>query len=231
MNQSFDQCNRPINFLPDWFVHQRRRQAWVRRQYMIAGTIVCGLLILWGSAARRTHHLATYLDELNAQVVTAEGQVSEMTRLQQQRDQLIKQVRLYNRIVQPVSYSQVCGTMSSLVPEEVSLSELQVRTEQVRQPRLVSVAGARTKDSNKPQPIVETRKFVTVEMQGYAPSNLVIANLVSRLASSNLFREVKMVQSQEVQVGDALARQFRITMQVPLDRRYVQVAEGVADAG
>jgi hypothetical protein len=40
-----------------------------------------------------------------------------------------------------------------------------------------------------------------------------------------------MVQSQEVQVGDALARQFRITMQVPLDRRYVQVAEGVADAG
>ena len=223
-----------VNFLPGWYVADRRRGAARKRQMLLAAVMIGAMAMLWHQSRQQTEQLSLYRDSLAAQLQAAEGQITEMVKLQKARAELSRQVNIYRQLALPINYSQVSGTVAALTPDDVFLDELEVRTEQLREKRVVGVSNADRggrKRNAKPQTIVETRTIITVDIRGIAPNDVAIANFVGQLAASDLFQNVKMVYSRQGKIGNAITREFYISMHIPLDKDYEpRAAQEVADA-
>lgn len=222
-----DTYDEQVNFLPEWYIQDRMHRRKVCRYIVLVAMMVVGMGILWSMTNHRYSEMKNYYASLQSEIVEAKGKITEVDKLQAARSELSQQIRIYKKLVLPVTYSQIVGTLSVLMPNEISLSELYVHNESLTKvDHRAKSDGVVQKSKKKKYPAV------VLEMEGNAPSNVVIANFVGKLAGSDFYRNVKMVFSTEGRVGDSITRQFRITMEVPLDVEYrnIGMEEEVANA-
>ena len=212
-----------INFLPDWYRQTQQRRASIRRQIVLVAVMIAGMACLWVLDNHRRIELRDYLASLNGQIATAKGQITEVMKLQTDKQKLTRQVRIYRQIARPINYSQITGTLAAYTPAEVSLVELYAHTEVIEETRTSTAAPAAPANATqgkKASTVTITYPVVVIEAEGSAPSNVDIANFVGRLAGSGLFRNVKMINSREGEVDKIVMRQFKVSMEVPLNVLY-----------
>ncbi len=212
-----------INFLPDWYVQAERSRASRRRQIVLIAVMVAGMAFLWVITTHRKSQLSEYLAALEDQIATAEGQITEVMKLQNEKRSLARQVRIYRQIARPLNYSQISGTLAAYMPPEISLTELYAHTEVIEQTRPAGdlrSGPANATRGKRNNTITTSYPVVVVEVEGSAPSNVDIANFVGRLAGSGLFRNVKMIHSRQGENADIITRRFKVAMEVPLNVIY-----------
>lgn len=218
-----------VNFVPEWYVKQCRRRMQNHRMTMLLVVLVGGLCVMQAFTWKRVSKLTYTRDALVEQVTEVNGKLTEVQKLQAARAELAEQVRLYNKYARPITYSQVASTLAAMTSDSVCLAELVAETKKMKRTRVVTPA----EQSATGVAVTKTEEYevVVVEVSGTAPTNVEIANYVGRLNGTRLFRNVKMVYSREGEVGDSVTREFKITMDVRLDRDY-QLAEPeeIADA-
>ena len=217
-----------VQFLPDWYVDEKRRRRVRNSQYVIAGVMVVGMIYAWGTTRHYVEGLKTYRHALTQQIDASEASVAKVTELRIIRDDLTRQVTLHRKLRQSINYSQVSGMLAQFTPEQVALTRLEVSTRHIQRPvdrsRVATAA-----DAPQPKPIVDS--FIEMSLEGIAPTDVVVANYVGELATSGLFDEVTMVRSSQYGAGASGDRQFELTLRVPLNRHYrPKDAEEVADA-
>lgn len=220
-----------INFLPESFFRQRAR----RRRIAIESVVVLaavGVMGLWFHHARveidaRQRHAA----ELETRGTQARRQVEQVGRLHADYIALARQLRVKREVALPVGHTQVLATIARLAPPTIAVTELTV---QGQRPTPAAKAGAEPKapraqvKNAAPKP-----PQLTIDIAGLSPDDATIADLVGRLSEHALFEDVTMDYSRSTIVDGLIARRFRVTMKVPLDRDYRVVAaptQGVADA-
>jgi len=223
-----DGCDQ-VNFLPDWYVESGRRRAHMQRMTAAVAmlAVVLGTFIVLTRSEK--HELEEYHRALLQQTAAAEGQLTEVTKLQNARAELVRQVKTYRQLARPLNVSDVNAALAALTPEAICLTELtieaQTRERRRAVPGQVDAAG-------KPLYQRESYQIFRIDVQGVAPTDVQIANYVGQLAACPLFRDVQMAQSRQGKIGEALTREFRIHLSVPLDRefRFVEPVEEVAHA-
>ncbi len=219
-----------VDFLPDWYRQAQHRRASLRRQIVLLSIMAVSMALLAITIHRSNHKLRhETLEGRLQQIDLAQGRVNEMARLQKEKRVLASEVRIYRRLARPINYSEITGTLDMLRPDQISLTELHVHTETIEMVQSADApvpAGAtvRKKSSRKPgkkaKTVTISYPVVVIEAEGHAPSNIDIANFVGRLHGSGLFRSVKMANSREGDVDNIVTRQFRISMEVPLNVVY-----------
>ena len=216
-----------INFVPDWYVQKRQRRASLKRQGMLIVLMVVGMAGLWAIGHQRVSGLSEYRNSLQAQLNAAEFQMTEVAKLQSAKATLTEQIRIYREIARPITFGQMVATIGALTPEPVFLVTVKAKTEESTRRRVIPGGGENGRDKT----VVDKFQTIHVELEGVAPSNVEIANYIGQLAGNGLFRNVKMEFSREGEIENALTREFRISMEVPLDRPYIfEATEEVADA-
>jgi hypothetical protein len=180
--------------------------------------MLVGMGILWTLTQEQRNQLVLYRNTLQQQAVAAENQLLEVNKLQAAKADLVRQVRLYQKLARPIGFSQISASLGGLTPESVFLSQLNIQTDVQTRTRVVQ--NDSLPKGAKPQAVSESYPVISIELEGYAPSNVEIANYIGKLAGCNLFRNVKMVYSREGKVGSAITRQFKLSMEVLLDRDY-----------
>lgn len=218
-----------INFLPHWYREQRMNSVRRKRQFMLVVLMLVGMGVLWMLMHEQYSQLRMYNDALQQQTAAANNQLLEVNKLQTAKADLARQVRLYNKLARPVGYSQIINNeLVGLTPDSIFLSQLRMQT--VTQTRTRAVRDPSMPAGAKPKTVTETYPVITIEIDGYAPSDVGIANYIGKLAGCNLFHNVKMVFSREAKVQGAITRQFQLSMEVLLDRDYrMESAEEVAN--
>ncbi len=217
-----------VNFLPDWYVQHERRRIQSHRLITVLAMLMLVAATLVGLTYKQRNQLQNYHAALQQQIAAAEGQLTEVSKLQNARTELVRQVKTYRRLARPLNVSQVNEAITALAPESVYLTQLRLGTAN-RQKR-VAVPG-QVDANGKPVYVDESYGLYQIVIQGVAPSDVQIANFVGQLAGSGLFRDVQMAHSRAGKIDNAITREFRIHMNVPLDRKYefVAVAEEVGD--
>jgi len=216
-----------VNFVPEWYVAQRQRRASLRRQAMLMIVMLAGMGVLFGLTRQKVVGLKQYHQSLTAQLNAAEFQLTEVAKLQQARASLSDQMKIYREIARPLTHGQMISTLAALTPESVFLSGVNGETRIEERRRVIPAGGENGRDKT----VIDRVETIFVDLEGVAPSNVEIANYIGRLAGSNLFRNVKMEFSRSGEIDDALTREFRISMEVPLDRPYIfNAPQEVADA-
>ncbi len=221
-------CIDRINLLPDWYVREELRRRSLRRQILLAVIMAVGMIVLRSTQSHELSEKSLYHAELRQQITDAQEKVTEMVKLQQEREQLNHQYRIYRELAQPVTFSQITGTIASHLPETICLRELSASVKEERIEIKPPADEKRKRNSRvvalKTKPVIQTRPIVAIQIEGSAPSNVDVANLVGKLASNRLFQNVKMIHSEQGKIGNAITRDFRIMMEVRLDRTYVPMA-------
>jgi Tfp pilus assembly protein PilN len=226
MNASSDST--PINFLPAWYA-QRRAQARRRQRHLI----VCGVMVLvmaWAWMGLRTQAEQVEMQKvaLEQRATAVDAQSRHLAELQREHDALAERVRRYREASRPIDLHRINAVLAELTPSPIFLrglsAELVARKKKSANPEPVDARSAGGEIST------ETRRIILIDLEGTAPSNVEIANYVGRLSATPLFQEVKMIHARQGEVGEAATRQFKITMEVPLDRRYRFVGEGADHA-
>ena len=204
-----------VDFLPPSYVRRQRRKVRTCRQVALVA-VVATLLGFWAVALEANQHGQRRLAEQLESAVAAEAdRRTVLTRLESTHDSLLRQMAVNRELSQPVSYTQVLATLGSLLPGEVTVTDL----------RLESVRPAPAKPAAKGDPapvkvLVKQDDFIRVELEALAPDDLSVATFVSELDASPLFSGVKMRSSRSIETRGVFAREFRLTAVVDLDRDF-----------
>ncbi len=221
-----------INFLPASYERRRRRRA--RLVVETALVIVVGALLVGVSAALQIVELnkRQHVNELEHQVLAARKAIDEAAALQALTRELQHQLTLQRELVQPINHSQILATMSQLVPASMTMTEWHA-TLHCPRPEPYRPATQRTGTQNKraqaTPPASTPRSYIALTFSGMAARDGDLADLVGALDRHPIFDNVKLHYSRQIEFLRQPCRDFRMSVQVPLNCRLVPQQE-MADA-
>lgn len=154
-------------------------------------------------------------DALSAQVEVRWMQNEEARALLETIRELEASIARFNRLAWPVRVSDAIGVMSPQVPESATLTSLTFV------PRKERVGGGRKRGRDRGKSDgPEERRYLALELEGFALDDLDVATLVSALEGHPLFSEVSLDYSRPRSVDGLDARAFRLSCRIDLMRRY-----------
>ncbi|MHC4995711.1 MAG: PilN domain-containing protein [Planctomycetota bacterium] len=227
-----------IDFRPDWYLVEQKRQRTARFHRVAAMVMFCLIVAL----VTRTWHSRTELTRYHADQVTqvngVNTKMTDMQMLQRERVELAAQMRVHRSLYQPLEYHQVLGVLASFLPESVALRQLGLsesvieRSRPMTKDELASQRKLKTRRASSKTRVVTEHPVLELEITAVASSHVVIANLIGDLASSRLFDDVKMIHSKQVELDGLTGHEFSLRMNVPLEQRYRFVeGSGVDESG
>jgi len=221
-----------VDFLPAWYVEREGRRRCGHRVTAMLAVLIVGVAVLavqaWAARSKVQdlyHHKQELLEKTRRQVTEARKLRLSLTNLQ-------KELRVHRLLHQPINFSQITGTLAAVTPDAIALTGLAMEVEQITITRPAPPSTAAEKKAGAKKDVIrEQRPVVAIVIDGLAPSDVDIANFIGRLAESNVFENVKMVYSRQGRREALVTREFQLRMEVRLDVRYLDQAEGeIADA-
>ncbi len=214
-----------VNFLPDSYVRQcHARNRRLRHFGMIAAvTVLMGGWLLIDAA--RLAGLEQYALVVESQASAIEAQARQAAALETQRAELAREVTVQRQLAAPVTFAQITATVGSLLPDAATITDFSLNGRRPLPDVIAKVSnrsGASQGSRMPPAPAGTRREVdqVAVSIHGLAPNDVEVANFVGLLSKHALFSDVKLLYSKPLQVGDLIGREFRIDMNVPLERRF-----------
>ena len=211
-----------IDFLPPEYPKRQGHRRRVVRQGVLLG--VAWLLLVGWFAARQGNlmRLNQYARSLEAQASALHLQAQQLADLQRQKALLQNRLAVDRELRPAASYTQIVSALSRVMPPALTLLELRLTDSHGPAP---TAAHGGSGPPRRGPPLVH------LALDGVAPNDGDVADLVGRATDFPLFTSVKLLYCRSQKMGDLTVRNFRMEMDVPLDCRYLpRTAEGVARA-
>lgn len=227
-----------INFLPQSYrarLHARIRHV---RQVGLVVVVTLAMAAYWAYGLTGGMMLRRAAEGAEDQLANALSRESQVLVLREQKKTLAEARGIQRELRVPIRYFEVLNVLGTLVPEPVALRELVFDN---KRPAPKPFVAASDPTKNRPQPaftVAKTEKkaepdVMNITIEGLAPDDLSVAELIAGMSSTALFSDVKLRSSRFTETQGVAARQFRISAQIDLGRDYVftPAAPAAADLG
>ena len=203
---------RELEFLPDWYGVVRRRRAWTIVQAWGTAALIV-MLVIWTCVAH-FRAMVTQREQalLTTKVAKSQKDVDELRQLQQDKTTWSERGEVLEKIGLSVESTRLLATIADATPATVALSNFNIQTEEKQEiPKNASAARA-LKDR---QPVMDRK--LRVRINGIAPSDAEVWDLVSKLTSYTFFEDVSMTSSKETDFEGRLVREFEVSFMMDLN--------------
>jgi Tfp pilus assembly protein PilN len=205
-----------INFVPDDYVQKKeslRANTFYLVLFLIAMSALAGTFAVIKMRQRSALGEQMAVSKRMADASTAIAQLEE---LQSKKKQMMKNVLLTAELVEPVPRSILLAALTNNLPAGTSLTVVdiaqQMPTAQAgSQANKYDAAKKNAAKAAEPKVSPETLLETEIDIEGVAPSDIEVAQYISRLTSSILFEKVALVQSKESSVDNDVRREFKLT--------------------
>ncbi|MFM7051042.1 MAG: PilN domain-containing protein [Planctomycetota bacterium] len=211
------------SFLPDDYVRDARD----RRSSIIALAL---FLIVMGAVFaaflvtnRQWEDVRVAQQYINDATEKAAKEIEEMRNLEKMRAQMVEKADLARSLIEPVPRSVLMATLINTMPENLSLLELELRSEEVKAPKTPATApkgdprarrtAAPGAAAAAPKPEASRRR-VTVNATGIAPDDLDVSRWMTGLSRVPFLSGIRLEVSEEKEVAGVTMRQFKISMRI-----------------
>jgi len=186
-----------LDFLPEWYKHDQRRQSHVRRQYL-ALLIVFLLMVSFNlTATHRASRAAAEVADLENQRVCSEAVVQEFDRLTRKLNELKTRASLVEQMDSRVDLAAVLAELSHTIGDPVVLRRVEMLAEPLggagekgpTRGAVVRVAGP-TAQPGKGVALGSVKFRIVLTGVAVHPAD--VADLVSRLDASPYFQRVDL---------------------------------------
>ncbi|QDU00314.1 PilN domain-containing protein [Gimesia aquarii] len=229
-----------IDFLPASYREVRRRH----RNRIWRRTIVLIFLVLvtLGTVRQREiqHNLLTQKKDLEERARLMNAQLEDPDQLNQKIKVTEIRANLLAALQLDESPAQLLSIISSTLPEFVSLDEFHFSFEKVFVKKKSKPDKVPDKDVTEMIPALvdlqnlkeqHARENLVINVQGMSPDHLSISHYMSNLDQLGLFREIDLVQSNEMVFEGQPMRVFRLRIVVNAPGMYVPQVNHRSTAG
>ena len=179
-----------IDFLPEWYDSNRRRQLSFRTQYLALGCVVV-VMVVWHVAA--VHKVSRTRKQLaKSPAVQTQSASDEFARLKNQVAELQRKAQQIEALGSRIDVPAVIGELSFLIDEKMVFSSLELVAEKfqsVQHEQQKSRRGVRPAADSPKSPSVGNVRF-KITIKGVACDAGDVARLVVALEDSPYFREI-----------------------------------------
>ena len=201
---------REVEFLPAWYPQVRRRRRIVVLQAWMTLIVVCALagwMILAGRNIRAAEaRLVRVERELNA----SRGELKTLEQLMTYSKKLGEQAQVLSKVGSHAEAARLLATLDEVMPKSTALLELSLLTEEKQPVTLVAARAAQERDST-----VERR--LNVKVTGVAPTDVEVAEFLTRLTGKPFFEDVRMTGSKPRLDNGRIMREFEVYFSMNLN--------------
>lgn len=202
----------------------RRQCEMGARTGQLIGAIVVGVLIVVVMATQARWQLDRERERYalaNERAETVQRAQQEATALNRQLAEVKAYMDMYERLALPLDISAIIATIVNELPPSITIESLDMEASERRAPRAArSVPG----EAQRPP------RLLVGELSGFAQTDDDIARLVMRLQNRDGFDAVTLDFTRTRLVRESIAREFRMSFRIDLDRPYEVIAPGLASA-
>lgn len=214
------------SFLPEDYLAQKAE----RRTNLICLTLfVVVMIAVFGAflvTNRQWTHVKRSQEAVNRRYREAAQQIQGLTKLENQREQMLAKAQLAAALVERVPRSILLAGLINRMPDRMTLTSFELQSKQIRPARTTgskrkgarraSVRRARTRQQAKAEiPKAEPPRYeVKVTMMGTAPTDLEVSHFMSELNDYALLSSVSLDYSEEKEVDGRVMRRFKIHMEL-----------------
>ena len=193
-----------IDFLPNDYLAKRSRRRANLACLAIAGTVILGAGL--GGAWLYTHmtEAAKCRAEVEQQFVQANQQLEQLKQLEDRKADLLRKVRLSTTLLERVPRSTILARLTNYLPPGMCMTTLAMKLEEVdvrvsdlppdAVPKTPAAAPAAAKTGKVET--VRMKQFI-FHLNGVAPTDVEVAEYITRLNADPLFRNVDLQFSEE----------------------------------
>jgi Tfp pilus assembly protein PilN len=201
---------REIDFIPSWYrASRRRKRDLVIRAVFLSVLAVEMILVSVGSYIQR----AAAREDLAELETSFAGQAEVITSLSQlvlRLEELRDKRQLLSDVTGGAPVHGVLAELSHLMPEATALTRVGLS-----QSRRIGAAGRQKEGDAGKVAAQPDDDEGTLEITGWAASDVHVGSLMTNLARSPLFGDVRLRYSKPVAVNDREVRAFQLTCELP----------------
>ena len=184
-----------LDFLPEWYKDDRRRQGHVRRQYVALVAVFLVMMLFNALALHRAGKAAAEGARLENQRVGAEAVVQEFGVLTKQLNELKSRAHLVEQMDSQVDIAALLAEMSHVISGSVVVRKLEIQAERFgRMEEKGQTKGSAVRlangSGNSEKDVPLGRVKFRIVLTGVAAHPADVANLVCRLDESLYFQRV-----------------------------------------
>ena len=221
-----------INFLPNDYMERRHRRRANIVCLIIGGAAVLGLSLVSALALVSMLSSAAMRAVVEQQYVDASQQIKQLKDLEERRAGLIHKVELSTDLLERVPRSHLLARLTNCLPQKASLTGLVLKLEDVEVPAPASAAGpagAAAGEQDKAKGGKNAKgttkvKVWTFRIDGLAPTDVEVAEYMTRLSADPLFRVVDLQYSEEFPYREGTTmRKFQLSFRLSPDAEKILV--------
>lgn len=196
---------RELEFIPDWYPRTRRRKRFVVLEAYLTLILAGGLGLFVFQSQRNVRADAAELSFLQNDLSQTNTELARLEELQAEEKQLRQQDEVLKKIGVYVEVTRMMGTLQSIMPPEMALDGLSLKTVEI----LKEVEGQSKTALKKKEQRLDRR--LQVSIQGVAPTHIDVANFVIRLSGLPYFEQVSLGYGRDAIRAGHMMREFEVT--------------------
>lgn len=203
---------REMEFLPSWYrVVRRQRIAVIVQAWATVGLLVV-LLVTTGLSKFRLINARAELSNVRQQMAVTQKDLDELESMKQLQRRWSEQGEVLAKLGVSVESTRLMGLLAQATPESIALIGLNLQTEE-KVETVKSVAAARAMKDKEPS----IDRKLRVRVQGVAPSDAEVADLMAKLGAVVFLEDVSMSYSKDADQNGRAVRQFEVTFAMDLN--------------
>ena len=201
---------RELEFLPDWYPQLRRR----RRVVALMAWVTVGLLAGMGSwvavTQQKIHTRQTRLVQLDGELQRSREELKDLDNLVTFEKKLKERAQVLNKVGFHVEAARLLATLDEVMPKSASLLEVSFLTEEKQPVTLVAAKAAQERDR-------VTDRRLNVRVSGVAPTDVEVADFLTKLTGKPFFEDVRMTGSKPRMESGHMMREFEVYFSMNLN--------------
>ncbi len=197
---------RDLEFLPEWYPKLGRRKRAVAFQAWI--TLGIGAFLgLWTMLSQRdVRATEVELRDVSGSLTRSVAEVERLKKLEKLKDQYAAQDMVFARIGRPIEMTRLLTTLEELMPQNMSMLDLQVLTEEIK------VESLKDKVQQQKNP----NRRMKMKLQGVAPTDGDLSIFLNKVTSRPFFTDVALVYSKPRSDSGHTMREFEVSFTLDL---------------
>jgi Fimbrial assembly protein (PilN) len=201
---------REVEFLPTWYPQVRLRRRIVLLQAWMVLVVIAGLALWTTLAQRNVHQAQATLLRVDAQLAHSRNELKTLEELMTLGKKLGEQAQVLAKVGSHVEAARLLATLDEVMPKSTALLELSFLTEEKAPLTLAAARAAQEKDRS-------VERKVNVKITGVAPTDVEVAEFLTRLTGKPFFEDVRMTGSKPRLDNGHVMREFEVSFSMNLN--------------
>lgn len=201
---------REVEFLPPWYAQVRRRRRLVMLQAWMTLVVLLGFGVWTMQARHNIRRDALTLHTRESELSASRNELKVVEELMTLRKKLVEQSTVLSKVGSHAEAARLLATLDEVMPASAALLELSLVTEESRPITLVGARAAQERDRT-----VDRR--LNVRVTGVAPTDVEVADFLTRLTGKPFFEDVRMTGSKPRLDNGRVMREFEVYFSMNLN--------------